>query len=498
MITDRASGILLHPTSLPGEFGIGDFGTDAYHFVDWLESSGQRYWQMLPLGEAGPGNSPYMSSSAFAGSILLIDLQDLAGHGWLSQEDLTTDSRFVAEQVYFNIVKSFKIQRLRRAAEHFSVSNDAVMIEAFSVFCHAENSWLNDYALFMTIAKQEDWRDWNQWPSELVNRDDDALAKIASEQADELNFWKFCQWCFFRQWLKLKEYANQKSVRMIGDVPIFVAYQSADVWAHQGLFELDANGSATVVAGVPPDYFSETGQRWGNPLYRWEAHQATGYQWWLNRLRHALQSFDLVRIDHFRGFSGYWEIPASEPTAINGKWMPGPGAELFEVFEREFPDLPIIAEDLGVITDDVVELRDKFNLSGMRILQFAFAEQSEDNYFLPHHYIPNSVAYTGTHDNDTTLGWWDNASEGEKDFACRYLSSDGQEMHWDTIRAVSNSVANTVIFPLQDVMGLSGEYRMNFPGLLDGNWAWRFQWDKLYEEATIKLGEISCKANRCQ
>lgn len=495
MISGRASGILLHPTSLPGAFGIGDFGVDAYRFVDWLKSAQQRYWQVLPLGEIGSGNSPYMSSSAFAGSILLIDLCELAEHAWLSSTDLITNLKFNSQFVDYSSVKLFKMERLRRASATFFNGEHTEMRVAYDAFCRAEHAWLDDYALFMTIARQEQWRSWNQWPTTLLNRDADALTKICAEQAEEISFWKFCQWCFARQWLRLKEYANANDVQLIGDVPIFVAYQSADVWANQTLFELDDTGNPTVVAGVPPDYFSETGQRWGNPIYRWEDHRKSGYQWWIARLRHALYFFDLVRIDHFRGFAGYWEIPAHEPTAMRGKWVAGPGADLFEAFRREFPQLPIIAEDLGVITQDVVDLRDQFGLSGMRILQFAFSED-ESNYFLPHHYIANTVAYTGTHDNDTTVGWWHKLSEREQDFARRYLSSDGKEIHWDMMRSLADSLANTVIFPLQDIMGLGSDQRMNFPGQAEGNWEWRFQWNQLSESHTNRLGEITLNSDR--
>jgi 4-alpha-glucanotransferase len=313
--------------------------------------------------------------------------------------------------------------------------------------------------------------------------------------AEQIGFWKFCQWCFSRQWKLLKSYANERGVRMIGDVPIFVAFQSADVWAHRELFELDEAGCPYVVAGVPPDYFSETGQLWGNPLYRWSAHEKTEYSWWVKRLQHALNHFDQVRIDHFRGFAEYWEVPASETTAINGRWMPGPGAKLFEVFRKVFPDLPVIAEDLGVITPDVAELRDQFDMPSMRILQFAFAEDAT-NYFLPGNYIAKTVAYTGTHDNDTLLGWWNTASEKEKTFVAEYFGSETVDVPWDMINALSASVANTVIFPMQDVLCLSGEHRMNYPGRAEGNWEWRFTWKQVLPCNTKRLLEISLANHR--
>lgn len=500
MLNERASGILLHPTSLPGPLGGGDFGPDAYRFVDWLASAGQTYWQMLPLGEIGPGNSPYMSTSVFAGNILLIDLAELASRGWLPEEDLRPDPEFSATRINFPLLRSFREERLRRAAKNFFAEpqknrDDEATLGAYSEFCHAEQEWLHDYALFMTLKQINEGRDWSGWPAGLVDRNPDALRQLAETSAEEINFWKFCQWSFARQWTRLKEYARLRSVRFIGDVPIFVAHQSADVWAHRELFELDGSGRPTVVAGVPPDYFSKTGQLWGNPLYRWVEHERTGFAWWIARMRHALKLFDVVRIDHFRGFAGYWEIPAGSETAINGRWVPGPGAKFFEALGEALGELPIIAEDLGVITPDVVELRRKFRLPGMRVLQFAFAED-ESHPFLPHHYAPNSVAYTGTHDNDTTIGWWNTAAPGEKEFARKYLKSEGHQIQWDMIKAISASEANTVIILMQDVLGLSSEHRMNFPGQPDNNWEWRFSWDQIFPEQTEALARITVESGR--
>lgn len=495
MITLRASGILLHPTSLPGPFGAGDFGADAYKFVDWLKAAGQTYWQVLPMGEIGPGNSPYMSSSAFAGSILLIDLIELAEHGWLNDEDLAPNPHFHSDHVNYAPVKEFRLERLRCAAKQFFASSNKIMHQAFTKFCELEKKWLHDYALFMAIAKRENWRDWSLWPHEIMHRDAQTLHNVGVSCAGEIAFWKFCQWSFFRQWSKLKHYANEQGVLIIGDVPIFVALQSADVWAHQELFELDINGKPLVVAGVPPDYFSKTGQLWGNPLYRWVEHEKSGYKWWIYRIKKALQLADLVRIDHFRGFASYWEVQADALNAIHGKWMPGPKEKLFNAFEAAFPSLPIIAEDLGMITPDVIELRDQFKLPGMRVLQFAFGED-ESNHFLPHHYIPNTVAYTGTHDNDTTIGWWSSLPAREKTFAQQYLSCDGQNIQWDMMRALSNSQANTVIYPMQDVLGLSSICRMNHPGQPEGNWEWRFTWSQVYPEQTHELLKMSAEHHR--
>ena len=497
MLTDRASGILLHLTSLPGELGAGGFGTDAYKFVDWLASAGQTYWQVLPMGEIGPGNSPFMSGSAFAGNILLIDLEELVNQGWLIHEDLTSHPEFRADRVDFAFLHPFRMERLRRAAVNFLTSRPDKLHRDYHEFCAAESEWLDDYALFMTISERENWRDWNRWPKDLAHRDPLALHRLGKVCTGEIGFWKFCQWCFARQWSRLKHYANERGVRIIGDMPIFVAYQSADVWSHQELFDLDEKGRPTVVAGVPPDYFSETGQLWGNPLYRWDVHKETGYAWWVARLRHALKQADLVRVDHFRGFAAYWEVPADAPNAIAGKWESGPGEKLFEAFEQAFPHLPIIAEDLGLITPDVLELRDKFKLPGMRVLQFAFGN-GNDNHFLPHHYVTNTIAYTGTHDNDTSIGWWSSVSAHEKTFAREYLDigNDEKAINWVMMRALSRSMANTVIFPMQDVLGLGSEHRMNFPGKPVGNWEWRFSWEQVKPEHAAALAEMAAKYGR--
>jgi 4-alpha-glucanotransferase len=429
-----------------------------------------------------------MSSSAFAGNVLLIDLYDLAHQGWLNGDDLVPDAGFVAHRVDFALQAPFRLARLKRAAHCFFESH--ADRHDFDTFCREESDWLDDYARFMTISAQQDGRDWNLWPEFLAKREVQAMSVLDAVWQADIGFWKFCQWRFARQWMQLKQYANDRGVQLIGDVPIFVAYQSADVWSNRELFELDESGRPAVVAGVPPDYFSATGQLWGNPLYRWDAHERTGYSWWIKRLQHALDNFDQVRIDHFRGFSEYWEVPVNEITAINGRWMPGPGAKLFEAFQKEFSTLPVIAEDLGVITPDVAQLRDQFHLPGMRILQFAFAED-RSNYFLPHNYIENSVAYTGTHDNDTLLGWWCTASEQEKAFSRQYFAKDNLDLPWDMLSALSASVANTVIFPMQDVLCLSGEHRMNYPGHAEGNWEWRFTWEYVQPFYTIKLAEIT-------
>lgn len=479
MTSQRASGILLHPSSLPGATaGSGDLGANAYYFVDWLQGSGQTLWQILPLGEIGPGNSPYMSGSAFAGNVLMIDLAELVSHGWLAQEDLAAGHEFTTQRIDFSRMHPFRIERLRRAARCFFANAHDPLRGDFKKFCVSEQYWLDDYALFRAIENSESWGEWSNWPGGLARREPKALKAAVKKYADEINLWKFCQWRFACQWACLKRYANERGVQIVGDMPIFVAYHSADVWANPDLFELDADGRLLCVAGVPPDYFSETGQHWGNPLYRWKNHEQSGYQWWIARLRHSIKQADWVRIDHFRGFAAYWEIPVGETTAINGRWVKGPGAKLFHALKHEIGNLPIIAEDLGVITPDVTKLRIQFGLPGMKVLQFAFGDEA-DHLFLPHNYEPDTVAYTGTHDNDTSIGWWATASARERSFAQHYFGCDGRSIQWDMMRTLSASVADRVIFPMQDVLGLAGEHRMNFPGKPEGNWGWRFSWDQV-------------------
>ncbi len=489
MTLHRASGILLHPTSLPGPHGSGDLGPAAYHFVDWLVSAGQSLWQILPLGDIGPGNSPYMSSSAFAGNVLLIDLQALQQAGWLDDSDLVPAPGFADGRLHFDVVVPWRMERLRRAAGRFAAGASRVERSAFDDFCSQHASWLDDYALFMALADAHAWSLWCDWSPALARRDADALAQARTRHADAIAFWQFCQWCFFRQWGRLKAHASSQGIRIVGDAPIFVAYQSADVWARQELFELDEDGRPQVVAGVPPDYFSATGQRWGNPLYRWDAHRAEGYAWWTERVRRTFELVDIVRIDHFRGFAAYWEIPASEPTAVIGRWMPGPGAALFDAIQAALGELPIIAEDLGLITPEVDALRRRFRLPGMRVLQFAFGG-GNDNTYLPHNYDHNTVVYGGTHDNDTSIGWWAQASEAERAHVRDYLPTDGHDIAWDLIRTACASVADTAIHLLQDVLRLDGASRMNLPGQGDGYWAWRFTWDQVLPEQARRLKQL--------
>ena len=483
MTFPRASGVLLHLTSLPGPHGSGDFGPAACHFVDWLVSAKQTLWQILPLGGIGPGNSPYMSSSAFAGNPLLIDLAELQQHGWLDEIDLLPGAGLSDARVQFGAVVPWRMARLQKAATRFGQTASADNRADYADFCLHHASWLEDYGLFMALAEIHPGIDWCDWPAPLAHHDAQALQQVSADHAARIAFWKFAQWCFFRQWKKLRAYANARGIKIVGDAPIFIAYQSAEVWARPELFELDAEGQATVVAGVPPDFFSATGQRWGNPLYRWSAHAAEDYAWWIERVRRIFELVDIVRIDHFRGFAGYWEIPASEPTAIRGRWLPGPGAALFHAIEAALGPLPIIAEDLGVITPDVDALRHEFSLPGMRILQFAFSEDGtgdNTNAYLPHNFAANTAVYTGTHDNNTTQGWWAGAPAALRQQVLDYLGSpQDHDIHWQLIRAACASVADTAIYPLQDVLGLGSAHRMNLPGQGEGHWEWRFTWDQV-------------------
>jgi 4-alpha-glucanotransferase len=485
----RASGVLLHPTSLPGPHGSGDFGREAYHFVDWLVAAGQKLWQVLPLAGIGPGNSPYMSNSAFAGNPLLVDLDELRAQGWLDAEDTAPVAGLDDARVDFAAMHPFRMERLAKAARRFAAHGSAAQREDFERFRGEHADWLADYALFMPLAESLGWQDWWQWPAGLARREPAALAAARREHAGRIAFYEFVQWRFFRQWAALKAYANGKGVQIVGDTPIFIAYLSAEVWANPHLFELDAQGKPDVVAGVPPDFFSATGQRWGNPLYRWSEHAKDGYAWWVRRVKRTFELVDIVRIDHFRGFAGYWEIPATEPTAVKGRWLPGPGEALFKAIAKALGPMPIIAEDLGVITPDVDALRKKFAFPGMRILQFAFSDDAS-NRFLPHHHEPDSVVYTGTHDNDTVAGWWAGAGDAEKHFARGYLATDGHDMPWTLIRSAMASVADTCVHPMQDVLELPTTCRMNYPGQESGWWTWRFQWAQVQPWHAERLAEF--------
>jgi len=491
----RSSGILIHPTSFPGRYGIGDLGPQAYRFLDFLENSGIKLWQILPLGPTGYGDSPYQSFSAFAGNPYLISPDILLDENLLHPDDLSAELDFPADNVDFGRVIGWKLNMLERAFTRFKREPKLASVrEAYARFCTDSANWLDDYALFMAIKEANGGGAWSGWSDDLKNRDAATLAKASTDYKDAIERFKFYQFVFFKQWKNLRAYAKEKDITIIGDIPIFVSMDSADVWANPELFYLDDQKLPTVVAGVPPDYFSPTGQLWGNPLYKWSAHKETGYAWWIERFQAMLDVVDIVRLDHFRGFAGYWEIPAGNLTAEEGRWMPGPGADFLEALRDGLGELPIIAEDLGEITPDVFELRDDFNLPGMKILQFAFSDES--NPFLPHHYPENCVAYTGTHDNDTVQGWYDSAPEESCDFARRYLSVDGSDIAWDMIRTLWHSKADMVLAQMQDVLNLGNEARMNYPGRLGGNWTWRMKEDALTDELKEKLRALNEATDR--
>jgi 4-alpha-glucanotransferase len=495
MLFQRSGGIILHPTSLPGPDGLGDLGPEAYRWVNFLAESGCSLWQVLPLGPTGYGDSPYQCFSAFAGNPYLISPSMLLDDGLLSRVDLADRPDFGAGTVDFGPVIQWKLVILDRAYRRFQKLTAAKRKADLQEFHSAQHGWLDDFALFMAIKENQGGISWDNWPASLRRRDPAALAQFADENGDAIQRQIFRQFLFFRQWQALRQYANLKGIRIIGDAPIFVAYDSADAWSHPELFHLDGEGKPTVVAGVPPDYFSPTGQLWGNPLYNWEVHRQTGYAWWIERVRAALQLVDIIRLDHFRGFAGYWEVPAGSKTAEKGRWMPGPGAALFEAIRSALGKLPIIAEDLGEITPDVIDLRDDLGLPGMKILQFAFASDSEDP-FLPHNYNPYCVAYTGTHDNDTTLGWYNSAPEKERDFTRRYLACSGEDIPWDMMRAVWSSVAVFSLAPMQDLLKLGTESRMNYPGRPSGNWGWRMLPGAINPWLTARIKELNLLYNR--
>ena len=493
-LNQRSAGVLLHITSLPGPHGIGDLGPDAYHFVEWLASAGQSIWQILPTTPIGPGDSPYQSVSAFAGSPLMVALEPLIEKGWLATPELPAGG-FGSERVDFARVAPWRITQLRAASENFfgrAVSEDRA---AFSAWCAAQSHWLDDYVLFMALANANAGAPWWHWPPSQREREPAALALARRELAAEIRFWQFVQWCFDGQWAALKAHANDRGIFIMGDLPIFIAHHSADCWARPDLYELDADFQPAVVAGVPPDAFSADGQRWGNPLYRWDRMAADDYAWWISRVRRALTQADVFRIDHFRGFAAYWEVPADSPTAILGRWVPGPGKLFFDALARALGTLPIVAEDLGVITPDVTALRDSCGFPGMRILQFAFGDDATNPY-LPHMHTPASVVYSGTHDNNTSRGWWAVIPESERAFAGGYLVADAGDVHWAMIRAACNSVANTSIVPMQDVLGLDGTHRMNLPGTPAGNWSWRFDWRMVGPEPARVLGLMTAASGR--
>jgi 4-alpha-glucanotransferase len=490
MSFERASGIILHPTSLPGNHGIGDLGPQAYHWIDFISKAGCGLWQVLPLGPTGYGDSPYQCFSAFAGNPYIISPEALLEDGLLNPDDLTDRPRFPLDRVDFGPVINWKLTVLDRAFNRFQKEARPELVAEMERFQAEQQDWLADFALFMAVKEAHGGAPWSTWEAPLRRRDPQALADARQKYATAIQSQVFRQFIFFRQWAALHAYTKQQGIQIIGDIPIFVAHDSADVWANPDLFFLDEAGIPTVVAGVPPDYFSPTGQLWGNPLYRWDFHQTTGYAWWLKRIRSVLGLVDIIRLDHFRGFAGYWEVPGDAVTAERGRWVPGPGADFFSAVQQALGNLPIIAEDLGEITPDVVELREQFALPGMKIFQFGFGSDAKDP-FLPHNYPKNCVVYTGTHDNDTARGWYERVQENERDFCRRYLGRDGRNISWDMIRAVWSSVAVFALAPMQDFLGLGNEARMNYPGYPSGNWAWRMPENAPSEDLRNRVKEFN-------
>lgn len=487
----RESGILLHPTSLPGRYGIGDLGPEAYAFVDRLHEMKQSLWQVLPLTPTSFGDSPYFSPSAFAGNPLLLSPDRLLEAGWIAECELADVPDFLADRVDYGVVVRFKEALLRKVADRFERQATPDQLSGLAEFSQRAAAWLSDYALFMALKEAHGGRPWTEWGPELAKREPGALAEAKARLYPSIRRYELEQFLFFEQWRSLKAHANAKGVSIIGDVPIFVAHDSADVWARPELWRLDAAGRPLVVAGVPPDYFSATGQLWGNPHYDWERMAEDGYAWWAARFRTLFALVDRIRLDHFRGFAAFWEVPAGEPTAVNGRWVPGPGAAFFQALREQLGELPIIAEDLGVITPDVVELRERFQLPGMKILQFAFDTSEENNYF-PHLFPENCVVYPGTHDNDTTVGWFNQAKPADRALVAEYEGKqEVTEPHWDLIRLGLASVATTAILPMQDLLGLGSEARMNTPGKLGGNWAWRLTPESLTPEITRRLARMT-------
>jgi 4-alpha-glucanotransferase len=490
----RASGILLHPTALPGPFHLGDLGKEAYRFVDFLSRAGQSVWQVLPIGPTGYGHSPYNALSAFAGNPALVDLQQLVDCGDLNR------SRFEAAVndsagIDFLQGHTLKSTLLTGAGQEFFRRPDRARHRDYHSFCEKHSDWLEDFCLFMALRDHFGGRSWSDWPERLRRRDRETLGKWRDELAGCCRLYRYQQFVFAEQWDRLKDYANRNGIRIFGDIPIFVAYDSADVWANQELFQLDDQGRPTAVAGVPPDYFSETGQRWGNPLYRWERLAADDFRWWLSRFAHQLHYSDLIRIDHFRGFQACWAIPAEEDTAVNGQWVEVPGRALFAKLRSRMKTLPLVAEDLGFITPEVEKLRDEFGFPGMVVLQFAF-DSGPGNPYLPANHVANSVVYTGTHDNDTTLGWWRSLAKPQKDRVRDYLDVHRPDMPWDMIRLASASIANLCIIPCQDILGLGTTARFNTPGRATGNWSWQMAPEALTPELAERLARLAEKYHR--
>ena len=486
----RAAGILLHPASLPSQNCIGDLGPRAYQFVDFIQASGARLWQVLPLGPAGCGESPYDSPSAFAGNTYLISLNILMEKGFLPESDLQSTPCLKESRINYGNVRRWKLPLLEKAAEKFLESGED---DAYPPFCRENSWWLDDYALFQCL---KDHYGTENWDPDITAREKNALARWSEKKRDAIEKEKVLQYFFFSQWKSLKNYANSRQIRIIGDIPIFVSLQSADFWANRRLFHTDKNGAPTVVAGVPPDYFSSTGQLWGNPLYDWNIHKKEGYSWWLRRIGHLAEMTDIIRIDHFRGFEAYWAVPALSKTAEKGQWVKAPGADFFKKVREQFPDLQIMAEDLGVITDEVRDLRDTFHFPGMKVMQFGFEGGGDrkldpSNVFLPFNYTSNSVVYSGTHDNNTTRGWYNNLPGWNRDLIRRYLARPDDDIVWDIIREGMKSCADFAVFPMQDILDLGEEARMNLPSTVGGNWSWKMQLEDLDGFAGSRFREMA-------
>ncbi|MFV0440973.1 MAG: 4-alpha-glucanotransferase [Lachnospirales bacterium] len=520
MSLERKSGILAHPTSFPSNWGIGDLGYGTYNFIDFLSKSNQKLWQILPLGPTSFGDSPYQCFSTFAGNHYLISLDELINEGILTLEELSFYPKLNDKKVEYGDTIENKNKALEIAYNNFKNKGLFESDENYKKFVKNSKWWLDDYCLFMAIKyyliserdgefEPEEWHKykedkkdylsndeinaffygavWNSWPSDIANREEKAVKKWAEKLENEINLHKFLQYKFFTQWSNVKKYANARNIEIIGDIPIFVALDSSDVWANKELFHIDKEGNPTSVAGVPPDYFSTTGQLWGNPLYKWDTHSKLGYKWWIKRISSMLNLVDTIRIDHFRGFDEYWSVPYGSETAINGKWIQGPRKELFYALEKELGNLPIIAEDLGILTKTVEELRDELGLPGMKILQFAF-DLSDGNFYIPHNYKnSNCIVYSGTHDNDTTVGWYNGTTEEQRDACRRYMNVSGEDIAWDFIRLAWSTTASYSIAPIQDLFSLGSEHRMNTPGVSVGNWQFRYTYDMLNDEIANRL-----------
>jgi 4-alpha-glucanotransferase len=497
MTFQRSAGILLHPTSLPGPFGIGDLGPEIFRFIDFLDNAGQKHWQVFPLGPTGYGDSPYQCFSAFAGNPLLLSPEKLKYDGLLNDNDLNDLPSFHPHKVDFGEVIDFKKSLYTKAFQNFK-QNDSTITKSFEKFCSEHSEWLDDFALFMAAKDYHGGELWTKWDRGLVLRDEKSLTEWREKLSDEIQYHKFVQYFFFKQWKEVKKYANAKGIKIIGDMPIYIAYDSADLWANKKLFTVDEKGKLQTVAGVPPDYFSPTGQLWGNPLYRWKEMEKDDFAWWRKRFSGLIEMIDIVRIDHFRGFEAYWEVPGDALTAEKGRWVKAPGDKLFETLKKYLGDIPILAEDLGVITKEVEALRDKFNFPGMKILQFAFGPDMETK-FLPHNFVQNCVVYTGSHDNDTTRAYFEKAKTQNPEIFShlqKYIGIKSDNVTVELIRAAYASVANIVIIPMQDVLNLGGEARMNFPGTLGGNWTWRFTWDMIPDYLAKAYAELAALYER--